>query len=170
MRFLFLFLLSTALLLQGCAAAYKGPQPNFALAGAQAQAEADRFSFDESSHFLNRGFWFAMGPEKKAYTISSLTAMIETVSPEALSTIKRAQRWRWLQYATYGVALAAVMAAASNDHVSSRDQLYFASAFVGASGFAMGFVYDSLLSSAAYEYNRDLRRKFDPILTYNWAF
>lgn len=164
------FLLTFCFFLQACASAYKGPEPDFRQTGAAARAEADKFTLDESPHFEGRGSWFEMGNQKDWYTVSSLQPLIEQVSPEAGVIVRRAQVWRTAQWIVLGAAVAAGVAAATNEHRSSRDMIAFGALLAGGAGVAINFHYGSLLSSAAAQYNLDLRRSFTPSLGLNWNF
>lgn len=158
-----------ALILQGCASSYKGPEPDFSLTGNAAKLEADKFTL-QPSHSLVRGPWYDMGPTQARFSIRSLEPMINKISMDASETLERAATIRRLQYGVLSLAaILGVIALGSVDNASSR-AVTTGAVLLGATGLGLGFHYDSLLSQGASEFNRDLKRSFTPALTWNWRF
>jgi hypothetical protein len=163
-------LIAGCLLLQACASTYRGPDPDFSLTGAAAVAEAGKFELDETIHLEGRGSWFEMGPKKDWYTVSSLRPMIARVSPEAESTISRARKWRVAEYAAVLVGAAALTVAALDDDRRTANPVCVVGLMTLGAAAGFNWKYGSLLSTAASEFNHDMRHRFTPALSFNYTF
>ncbi|MCJ8275815.1 MAG: hypothetical protein HRT44_04665 [Bdellovibrionales bacterium] len=156
-------------LVAACATQYKGPSPDFSLKGEAAEKEIENFSLSESYWGQAPGAVY-MGPEKNFYYLNSVRPIINDVSPIANQKIKTAHKWAWAgNILMWGALayLAAIIIDDGSEFGSDERTVYYS--IIGAS-FATGFVSSGYMQSAVKQYNRDLRARFTPKLTYNWKF
>jgi hypothetical protein len=166
-RLLFLFLASI-LIIQGCASAYVGPNPDLSLTGQQAQEEIKKFSFKEDS-FWSQNYWYKMGPEKKPYTLESLRPVIASVSTKASDQIAKADKYRNAQWIFLLLGLVSTISTFRMDSHGTQNMTSLAlTSYLVSIGLGSAAVAE--LSSASREYNKDLQQKLSPSLSFNFQF
>lgn len=163
MRFLSIALV-IVFLLTGCVTAYNGPAPDFKLQGEAAQQEFSKFELHGSFWTGDPGY-FSMGPEQKWVTADSLDPIMRSISPEAIDYERRGTRWLWGGRA---VVLAATVYYFANV-VEWEDSLpIFIGGIIVGTGFRFRAQY--FHNRAIESFNRDMKQKFTPALTYNFEF
>ena len=155
--------------LSACVSAYKGPLPDFEKTGPAAKQEIENFLFSESYWDQGIGFFQMEKSEKRHYT-SSLMPVIEKVSPAAIEELKRDRAWNIAWWITYGASLGILIAELidDDDEQSSGSMI----AFYGLLGASVGINYYriSITQDAAIQYNRDLRAKYAPAVSFKQEF
>lgn len=148
----------------GCVTAYNGPAPDFSLQGEAAQQEFAKFELHQSFWTGGPGY-FSMGPEEKWVTGESLEPIMTSISPASIDYEKRGTRWLW---AGQAVVLAASVYYFANV-VDWEDSF---PVFIGGLlvGSGLRFRAHYLHNKAIETYNRDMKGKFTPALTYNLEF
>lgn len=151
----------------GCVSTYKGEPPNFVLTGNAAKAEIEKFKFKEG-YWVQGPSYMTMGPDENRYYLDSLAPVIDKTSPKASQTIKKADIWRRVQFATLGAALVLLAAELikNDDKFFSTEQSIGYYSLVGTS-IGMSFVRIHWISEAAEQYNRDLEKRFTPAIGLN---
>lgn len=163
MRFLGVALLIT-FLSTGCVTAYNGPAPDLKLQGEAAQQEFSKFELHGSFWTGDPGY-FSMGPEQKWVTADSLEPIMTSISPASIDYEKRGSRWLW---AGHAVVLAAAVYYFANVVESEDSFPIFIGGIIVGTGFKFRAHY--LHNQAIESFNRDLKQKFTPALTYNFEF
>jgi hypothetical protein len=162
-----LFLL--AFFVSGCATTYTGPAPNFKLIGKDAEAEAEKFKFEESFWKNSTGI-IVMGPEKTSYKENSLRPLVDQVSPVASEKLDSSRRLNAGVLWSAVVAVAAIIAGHNAKDANASNN--FDNLVWLAIGSEVGFGIASswVHSNAAAQFNKDLRSKFTPIIGINTSF
>ena len=144
--------------------AYNGPAPDFSLQGEAAQQEFAKFELHESIWTAKPGY-FTLGPEEKWVTGDSLKPIMSNVSAESVKYEKRAKPWHWT---AQGLVLAAVVYYfADLEDWKNRLPVLLGTGVI-STGFNLRATY--LHNRAIETYNRDMKGKFTPALTYNLEF
>jgi hypothetical protein len=146
-----IFLLFALVTASGCVSAYKGPGPDVKLQGEDARKEYEKFAINQSWWGPGPGF-FEMGQEGVIYTAESLEPVFESVSPEAAKL----------------VILGAVVYYFST--IDENENKFPMHAVIALAGAGVAIRAQGLHNKAAETYNRDLKQRFSPALTYNWNF
>jgi hypothetical protein len=171
---IFRTLLSILLILtttMGCAhfATYGGQKPNFSLTGNAAKEEIHRFRLEEDNFWTCDFPCFENDPLKRQHTWESILPLIESVSPEAVKSYRKAQTLRKVQLYLLGVGVGGLVAGLiAKDNVK---QTYLAISTIGSiSSIGTGMYAAWTLSTIPEIYNRDLGKKFSPVVGWNWSF
>lgn len=156
----FLCLLMSTLVLSACAS-YGGLTPDYSLSGDDGRQEVDDFT-------IKAGAWGSPVVEMggKAYYMDSLTPLFANVSDDGAKKLDRAI---WLERAGW-VSLAAAVAVIffRGSNVTAADNLAFFT-FLGV-GAGLTYLRVQATDEAIDQYNRDLRQKFNPGLSWNYQF
>lgn len=146
------------ILCTGCATHYKGLPPNFALQGAEADKEIEKFTINRWTSGSEVFDMPGMSPGPTTYWKDSMMPIVESVSPEGSQRLKRV---KYIQYAnTFFLAAAlAVFIGDSHDNNFEVQEVYYGllGLAVGSTGYGLYEVNQSLK-----QYNQDLRGKFTP--------
>ncbi len=151
-----------------CATTYKGPNPDFSKTGDAAQEEIKKFSFEED--YWTQGYFYRMGPDRQAHTLGSLRPVIENTSTEATALLDKGEKWHQAALVGIGVAIISLVGAAMSHNKSVQNPLYGVSIAGSAFSLTSSFISAAKLKDGAVQYNKDLRSKFNPKITYNWKF
>ncbi len=153
--------------LTGCVTHYQGPTPDFSLKGEAAQKEIEKFQFHFSWWTPAPGFFF-MGPKDAAdiYTGDSVKPVMRAVSPESLELEKKAMTWEYVRLGVLGAGLVYIFA----DRGDWEESDWAAFGGILAVSAGIGFYGGSLHKDAIDRYNRDLKEKFTPGLSYNFTY
>ncbi len=145
----------------GCATHYKGPPPNFALQGAEAEKEIEKFSINRWTSGSDVFDMPGMSPGPTIYWKDFMMPIVESVSPEGSQRLKRV---KYIQYANvfFLVAALAVFIGDSHDNNFEVQEVYY-----GLLGLAVAStVYGHYeVNQSLKQYNQDLRGKFTPKVT-----
>lgn len=147
-----------------------GPLPNFILTGGEAQEEYKKFALESGNVFHCGRICFQSDPKKAEYSVSSMMPLIESVSPQATTTIKKAQSLEKYQKYALGIGVAGILGALLVDDDSMRSALLVGSVAGSVSSVAIGFYASSTYSKVPEIYNRDLRNRLIPTIGMNWSF
>jgi hypothetical protein len=159
-----IFLLFALVTASGCVSAYKGPGPDVKLQGEDARKEYEKFAINQSWWGPGPGF-FEMGQEGVIYTAESLEPVFESVSPEAAKLEDRSRNW---MLGARIVILGAVVYYFST--IDENENKFPMHAVIALAGAGVAIRAQGLHNKAAETYNRDLKQRFSPALTYNWNF
>ncbi len=151
----------------GCASTYTGPKPDYSLRGEAATTEIEKFKLSEG--YFNQGDnLFGMGPTKKLYKQKSILPIIEEVSPEAISRIQNAKSWRTAGWLAWAIAVGVLVSEFSDsDNTITNDELFWGAL---GSSIVLNSVSYYKRAEATEVFNRDLRQKFNPSVSYNYTF
>jgi hypothetical protein len=162
-----LLILSIAFLVS-CASTYKGPKPDFSKTGDAAQEEIKKYSFEED--YWTQGYFYRMGPDRQALTLGSLRPVIESTSTSATELLDKGEKWHQAALVGIGVAIVSIVGASMSHNHSVQNPLYGVSIAGSAFSLTSSFISAAKLKDGAVQFNKDLRSKFNPKITYNWKF
>ncbi len=154
------------LLLSSCASEYKGPKPDFSLRGELAKKEIENFSLNESYWHQSR-LALCMGPANRYYSEESIESLIKETSPSAIAKLEGSRRlasWWWLPYSA---AVAILLVDINNQNFDSASQSAFYT-LLGTS-VVISIVELNMRAEAAEIYNRDLKNRFTPMLSFRYS-
>lgn len=152
-------------LVAGCVSAppsYRGPAPDFSSSAAK-EDELNNFTFGPRDYFSDI-YSVKMGPALDRYSMFSVKPIVAEVSPEALQKINRAEA-----LPVYGLALIGLAAIIGYSNVTARTNQIFFYGLLGAS-LGVSFYARSLYQEGLDDYNRDLKKKLAPNVTWNKSF
>ena len=155
-----LLFLSALLLMTGCAT-HSGQVPDFSLKGVDAEKEIGKYTMSESA--WDGGSLIVLGNTRERYTAESFRPVLESVSPAAGETFKRSEHWRIAASIFFGGAIYALF--------RGPDEVGYGT-FWGLFGLNIlaNSKADNLKADAGRQYNRDLRDKFNPKVSWTWSF
>lgn len=153
-------LLTLAFAVSGCAT-HNGQLPDFSLRGAEAEREIGRYTMSESP--WDGGTLIVLGNTRERYTEESFRPVIESVSPTAGETLKRANRWRIAASVFFGGAIYALVRGADEVGPGTFWGLFALNIFSNSRA-------DNLKAEAGRQYNQNLREKFNPKVSWTWSF
>jgi hypothetical protein len=154
-------------LFTSCATNYNGGTPNFALRGASAEQEIQKFKMAES-YWRQNSSGIEMGGH--LYKDESLKPLIQDISPIAESKFKEADVVRsyfWIPY-TAAILILITQSTIPGRYLDQTSSI----AFYGLLGVSIGFSIAAfnMKAGAAEQFNKDLNSRFAPSLSYNFAF
>lgn len=158
------------LLLASCTSTYKGPLPDFSKTGNAASEEVTKFALEESFWRQGRNS-YQMGPRAEAYTLESLRPVIEATSVEATKYLDSGERWRRASLVGLGLAVGSLAGVLISNKGSPAQSAFYGLCMAG-SVVSVSFIYVSAyqLSRGAQEYNKDLKGRFNPVISYRSKF
>lgn len=157
----FISLLVACALLNGCATTYTGPRPDFSKTGVAAITEYENFKASESFGETN---FYSVEMNKNRYFTNSIRPIMKEVSPNSEAQF---QKMETIQRVSWGLLLV-TLATLSQPKDSWA---YTTGYWIGLWGiFGTAIYRDSLGVRAAEEYNKDLKSKFAPSVTYRKSF
>ena len=144
----------------GCAT-HSGQMPDFSLKGAEAEREIGKYTMSESA--WDGGNLIVLGNTRERYTSDSFRPVLESVSPAAGDIMRRSERWRIAASVFFGGAIYAL--------IRGPDEVGYGT-FWGLFGLNIlaNSKADNLKADAGQQYNRDLREKFNPKVSWTWSF
>jgi hypothetical protein len=159
-QFFFALLLLVNLVASGCAT-HSGQLPDFSLKGVDAEREIGKYTMSESA--WDGGNLIVLGNTRERYTSDSFRPVLESVSPAAGNIMRRSERWRIAASVFFGGAIYALM--------RGPDEVGYGT-FWGLFGLNIlaNSKADNLKADAGQQYNRDLREKFNPKVSWMWSF
>lgn len=144
----------------GCAT-HSGQMPDFSLKGVEAEREIGKYTMSESA--WDGGNLIVLGNTRERYTSNSFRPVLESVSPTAGDILRRSERWRIAASVFFGGAIYALMR--GPDEVGHGTFWGLVGLNILANSKA-----DNLKADAGQLYNRDLREKFNPKVSWTWSF
>lgn len=160
--------LAVVLALTGCVTTYQGPPPDLTLTGAAAEREVEKFTL--SDNYWLQGYCYRIGTESEFYSVKSIQPIVEHVAPKANNTIDAAKAVRTGALVAALIAVASWVAAANVSNDSARTS-YSTMGWIGlGSSLGLTFAWTGMLSSAATEYNKELKSKLTPTVGMNLSF
>jgi hypothetical protein len=153
-------LLLVTFVTSGCAT-HSGQLPDFSLKGVEAEREIGKYTMSESA--WDGGGLIVLGNTRERYTTESFRPVIESVSPAAGDILRRSERWRIAASVLFGGAIYAL--------IRGPDEVGHGT-FWGLFGLNIiaNSKADSLKADAGIQFNRDLREKFNPKVSWMWSF
>lgn len=150
-----------------CAQKYTGPGPNLKVNEEKKKEELKKFTIQERSIFT-RGNSFELEGNDTSYTQSSMRSMMIKTSPESEKYFKRYDYGFW----AYTIAIGAALGLLAAEVIEDNDEFESQTAVLSLLGFSWGAIFfqNSMLNSAAEQYNKDLKRQLSPTLTYQYSF
>jgi hypothetical protein len=157
----FISTLVTCVLLSGCTTTYKGPRPDFSKTGAAAQTEYETFKVSESFGETNL---YSVEMNKNRYFTDSIRPIMKEVSPNSEAQFQKMETIQKVSWGLLAVTLATL-------YQPKDSWAYTTGYWIGLSAvFGTAIYRDSIGMRAAEEYNKELKSKFVPSLTYRKSF
>jgi len=144
----------------GCAT-HSGQLPDFSLKGVEAEREIGKYTMSESA--WDGGGLIVLGNTRERYTTESFRPVIESVSPPAGDIMRRSERWRIAGAVLFGGAIYALMRGPDEVGHGTFWGLFGLNILANSKA-------DNLKAEAGAQFNRDLREKFNPKLSWMWSF
>ncbi len=147
--------------LTSCASKVVQETPNFKLQGKAAQAEYKKFKLDQVSvyggRFSSEGFFTGADSEQ-------LRPLIEQVKPKSIQMLKKTKKQERLWWTLWATWIVTIFIKDSDGYPSKA---YWWSGAV-VIGYSIYLEQDR--EKIRQQYNKDLRSKFNPTLSYNFLF
>ncbi len=159
-QLIFAILLLVTYVTSGCAT-HSGQLPDFNLKGAEAEREIGKYTMSESA--WDGGGLIVLGNTRERYTMESFRPVIESVSPGAGAILRKSGYWRIAASVLFGGAIYALIR--GPDEVGQGVFWGLLGGNILANSRA-----DNLKAEAGAQFNRDLREKFNPKVSWMWSF
>lgn len=148
-------------MLNGCATAYTGPQPDFSQTGPDAIVEYKKFELGNSYGAVNT---HSVEMNNQPYFTETVEPIINQVSPTSTATLKT---MRIAHYVSLGFLVATLATIFAPQDSWAHQTGYW----IGLGGILASGIYVNVSGMrAAREFNNDLKSKFTPALALSKTF
>lgn len=154
---------SICLLLTACSHDFKGSRPDFTKTGNSAEKEIEKYQI----HYISKsGVRIGDDPLLTSTRFKTVEPLIEEVSPKALEQLNGLDTQYKIHYGLLGsmIGLLIIDLADNNDEVSTPFW------YVWGATLLHGFYLSSKLDDVADRYNKDLKKKFTPVLGWRTTY